>query len=778
MDSFAYILIMLGAVLVSNLISQRFHTISTPLVQITLGILIAVLPLFHLDLTFDPELFMVLFIAPLLFEDAKNLDKSTLWRLKKPILLLALGLVFATCLAVGGIISFFIPVIPLAACFALAAALAPTDAVAVTSLEETSTIDSENHALLRGESLFNDASSIVCFQFALAALAVGPFAASSGSGQAAFVGDIVTTFIFMFIGGVIVGAGLMFLRYVLVRILRAAGVEAITFHVLFELVTPLLVFLIAEAFEVSGIIAVVVAGIMYGFAPRRQSPSAAQHSLVSTSVWGVATFTLNGIVFLILGTQLPNLIRRVWVYSNADHVLLVISIVVILLAIMIIRFVWVFLMHRSKPLVLQKNGIWDEYGNLRHTEDDTLSEPDVSAQIDVEGHNNPPESKNAVFRESPALSIKERREQRRQEKEAARQRQHECTAAERRQQGYLKTHLKDALVLTLTGVKGAITLALLLTIPLTLSTGELFPARDLLLFLASGTIILSLLVANFVVPFIAPKIHEPLAPESEINAIHEIFRMVVLRLSEQTTPENKLQTETAIRQYYNRLSTLKTSNQASDPVEDELRKQIITWECDFTLELVDKGRVSAAIGSLYIYQLSRILAHLEHHGETRWVIVNIFKQFSHEFGEARRYRKEHAAEFSSQSGLGRKRSKLALKELQEENYRYVVDKLSAMLTEPDAPAHTISFIKGDFERRLARLAATGRRRSFRERGFTFSSQNTDFEEILLEVNLRALQYEREAIEQMFSQGRITRETAQRLRDNVSIMDLDLKQQLD
>ncbi|MCL2757162.1 MAG: hypothetical protein FWD43_03680, partial [Coriobacteriia bacterium] len=76
-DSFEYILVMLGAVLISNLISQRFPRISTPLIQIALGIVLALLPIFHFNLTLDPELFLLLFIAPLLFEDAKKADKPT-----------------------------------------------------------------------------------------------------------------------------------------------------------------------------------------------------------------------------------------------------------------------------------------------------------------------------------------------------------------------------------------------------------------------------------------------------------------------------------------------------------------------------------------------------------------------------------------------------------------------------------------------------------------------------------------------------------------------------
>ncbi|MDR2714931.1 MAG: cation:proton antiporter, partial [Coriobacteriales bacterium] len=292
MHSFETILIMLVAILVSNLISQRFSRVSTPLIQIALGIILALIPMLHFEIELDPELFLVLFIAPLLFEDAIKADKPTLWSLKRPILLLALGLVFLTTVSVGSFVHFFIPAIPLAAAFALAAALAPTDALAVISLGETTTIKPQKRAILQGEALFNDASSIVSFQFALAVLAVGPFAAAAATDEVHFAGSIVLTFLFMFIGGVIVGVILMVLRLFLVQLMRRAGIENITFHVLFEVITPLLVFLIAEAVGVSGIIAVVVAGIAHSFVPRRQTPDTARHKIVSASVWSMVGFTL------------------------------------------------------------------------------------------------------------------------------------------------------------------------------------------------------------------------------------------------------------------------------------------------------------------------------------------------------------------------------------------------------------------------------------------------------------------------------------------------------
>lgn len=133
MEIFLYVLALLVAIFISNLLNRFVPFVSVPLIQIGLGVLIAIMPItFNLQL--NPELFLVMFIAPLLFNDGRQTDKAALWGMRMPILVLALGLVFATVVVIGYFVHWMIPTIPLAAAFALAAALAPTDAVAVSSL--------------------------------------------------------------------------------------------------------------------------------------------------------------------------------------------------------------------------------------------------------------------------------------------------------------------------------------------------------------------------------------------------------------------------------------------------------------------------------------------------------------------------------------------------------------------------------------------------------------------------------------------------------------------
>ena len=169
METLTLVMLIFAAILASSIIDQVVPRVSSPLIQIGLGLLIALFASSQIRVTLDPELFLVLFIAPLLYEEAKSADKAALWHHKRPVLSLAIGLVVATTLAIGFAVHAVIPSIGLAAAFALGAALGPTDAVAVTSLSKQVNIPDRQGSILKGELLLNDASGIVSFQFAIAA---------------------------------------------------------------------------------------------------------------------------------------------------------------------------------------------------------------------------------------------------------------------------------------------------------------------------------------------------------------------------------------------------------------------------------------------------------------------------------------------------------------------------------------------------------------------------------------------------------------------------------
>ena len=166
---------LLAAVLVSAVLEPFLPRVSLPLVQMLLGIVIYFFVDLPHSLSIDSGLFLVLFIAPLLFDESKSANNKLLWTNRSTILGLAIGLVIVLVLCIGFTLNLLVPSVPLAAAFALGAALGPTDSVAVASLSKDIKLNSRQKALLSGEALLNDASGVVSCQFAIAAAVTGAF---------------------------------------------------------------------------------------------------------------------------------------------------------------------------------------------------------------------------------------------------------------------------------------------------------------------------------------------------------------------------------------------------------------------------------------------------------------------------------------------------------------------------------------------------------------------------------------------------------------------------
>ena len=156
-----------------------------------------------------------------------------------------------TLVGVGATLSFLLPSVPLAACFAFGAALGPTDAVAVSSLSGRVNIPKKAMHILEGEGLLNDASGVTAFQFALGALITGSFSAVN-AGMSLVVSSI---------GGALIGFLLVWFKQKIIHLIEKASAQDVTGYLLIELLLPFLAYVLAEAFDVSGIIAAVAAGI-------------------------------------------------------------------------------------------------------------------------------------------------------------------------------------------------------------------------------------------------------------------------------------------------------------------------------------------------------------------------------------------------------------------------------------------------------------------------------------------------------------------------------------
>ncbi|SDT14341.1 sodium/proton antiporter, CPA1 family [Paenibacillaceae bacterium GAS479] len=341
MEILLLVLVLLVLIGTSNVIQRLVPFLPVPIIQIALGIGVAYLPSLH-HAPLNPELFFVLFIAPLLFNDGQITPREDLWRLRTPIILMALGLVFATVLIAGPFIHWMIPAIPLSAAFALAAILSPTDAVAVGSISSRAKLPGGIQRLLEGEALMNDASGLVAFNFAIAATVTGYFSLTTAVGS----------FIVIALGGLVLGAVLGFAAVWLRVWLRRLGMEDVTVHVLILILTPFLVFLAAEHLHVSGILAVVAAGIMHAVERDRVGPANIRLNVVANSTWSVILYCLNGLVFMLLGLEIPGVISTIWKdpsYNNGQVIGYIFATTVLLL---LLRFVWVWVSERKWKLSL------------------------------------------------------------------------------------------------------------------------------------------------------------------------------------------------------------------------------------------------------------------------------------------------------------------------------------------------------------------------------------------------------------------------------------------
>ena len=193
-----FILIVLVVVAISGALA-RLARLPLPVLQIAVGAALA-WPVRGIHVEIDPELFLLVFIPPLLFGDAFAAPKRELIALRRPILNLAFGLVFFTIVAFGYALHWIVPSIPLAVGFALAAVLSPTDAVAISSIVDKTLVPPRLMHILEGESLLNDASGLVMFRFAVAAALTGTFS----------LADASASFMYAVLAGVLAGVLALF----------------------------------------------------------------------------------------------------------------------------------------------------------------------------------------------------------------------------------------------------------------------------------------------------------------------------------------------------------------------------------------------------------------------------------------------------------------------------------------------------------------------------------------------------------------------------------------
>jgi len=387
---------------------SKWLPVPLPILLTAGGALLSFVPGFA-SIRLEPDIFFLLFVPPLLFSDGWLFPKRELLSYLRPILLLSFGLVAATVVAVGYLMHWLIPSLPLAAAFALGAIVSPTDAVATAAVTERLPLPSRVTHIVNGESLINDASGLVAFRFAVAAVATGAFS----------VLDATLQLVLLAGGGALAGLAVAFLIGALrVRLMRYCVDDPIV-QTIISLLTPYAAYLAAERLGVSGILAAVCAGLYAGWHDTKHLSVATRRH--GWEVWGMVLYVFNSLAFLLLGLQLKSVVvailaERTWTELAAFALALYAMV-------MVIRLVWVY------------PGTYIPHVVSRY----------------VRTHETRPNPR-AVF------------------------------------------------LVGWAGLRGSVTLAAALSLPLALPDGAPFPGRDLILFLAASTIVLTLLLNGLTLP--------------------------------------------------------------------------------------------------------------------------------------------------------------------------------------------------------------------------------------------------------------------------------------
>ncbi|PLK58146.1 Na+/H+ antiporter [Candidatus Palibaumannia cicadellinicola] len=420
MEIFFTILILTLIVSLSGVVIHILpFQIPLPLMQIVLGALLA-WPKFGLHVDFNPELFLVLFIPPLLFSDGWKMPARDFLRHCGEIVSLALVLVIITVVGIGYFIYWIVPGMSLVAALALAAVLSPTDAVALSGIVKEGRIPKTLMNILQGEALMNDASGLVLLKFAIA-VAMGTMAFT--------VGGVSLEFIKVAAGGLLVGVSVTWGYSKLLRLIIRWSCDDSATQTVLLLLLPFVAYLIAEHVGVSGILAAVASGMTIGQYGMTSSNAPLALRLRGNSVWSMLEFIFNGIVFIMLGLQLPDILATSINQAKLDPTIqtwmLFTDVVFLYVALMLLRFSWLWLMKRISLRFMKKRPM--------------------------------------VFCEYSTQEI---------------------------------------LIASFAGVRGAITLAGVLSIPLQLSDGTAFPSRYQLVFIATGVILLSLICCVIILPLL------------------------------------------------------------------------------------------------------------------------------------------------------------------------------------------------------------------------------------------------------------------------------------
>ncbi len=288
-----FFLAMIAAIVMLNMLATRLK-IAYPILLVVAGLLVSFIPGLPV-IKINPDLIFFLFLPPLLFEAAWAVSFKEMKKWYRIITSFAFLVVFFTALSVAVITHHFFPGFTIALGFLLGGIVSPPDAVSTGAITRFVKIPRSTSAILEGESLLNDASSLIIFRFALIAAGTGQFIWQ----------EAITSFLWMVIGGA--GIGLL-LGWLFVEAHKRLPTDASS-DIALTLIEPYFMYWIAEQLHSSGVLAVVAGGLY--MSARRLTFLNSSGRIKGYSVWESFVFILNGIVFLIIGLDLPEIVSGI-----------------------------------------------------------------------------------------------------------------------------------------------------------------------------------------------------------------------------------------------------------------------------------------------------------------------------------------------------------------------------------------------------------------------------------------------------------------------------------
>jgi CPA1 family monovalent cation:H+ antiporter len=399
------IMIILALVMIANKLR-----IAYPIILVVGGLILSVTSQFS-NVTINPEMVFFIFLPPLLYEAAWQVSWKEFWRWRRIIMSFAFPIVIITSCVVAFASYVLIPGFTLALGFLLGGIVSPPDAVSATTIMRQVKVPRSLVSIIEGESLLNDASSLIVFRFALAAVITGQF----------HFGEAAANFFLVIVMGILIGLLVGFIFYAIHRWLPTTT----SIEIVLTLVTPYCMYYAAEHFHFSGVLAVVSGGLL--LSNKRQTLLNYRSRIEGVNVWSNIAFVLNGLVFFLIGLQLPEITRQLGDGSLANAIWYGLAIsLVLIVARLLCAFGAVFFTRFMSRFII-------------------------------------------VADRNPGF--------------------------------------KTPLIFGWSGMRGVVSLAAALSIPILINEGQSFPQRNLILFITFIVILVTLVLQGLTLPWVIRKVH-------------------------------------------------------------------------------------------------------------------------------------------------------------------------------------------------------------------------------------------------------------------------------